>query len=64
MILADIATGHTALADWLFLVAAVLFVLDGLIKVTGTPDRARGSLLAAGAALVRSEEHTSELQSL
>jgi hypothetical protein len=47
-----IASGHTTLADWLFLVAAVLFVLAGLISTTGTPDRSRGALVPAGLALV------------
>jgi hypothetical protein len=52
MILADISSGHTDIADWLFLVAAILFVLEGLIQITATPDRARGSLISAGLALV------------
>ena len=52
MLFADIASGYTDAADWLFLIAAILFVLYGLILATGTPDKTKGSLLPAGLALV------------
>lgn len=50
--IADIATGHGALADWLFLAAAIVFVLAGLIAATQNPDKSHGSLVPAGLALV------------
>lgn len=52
MIAAGITSGHVLLADWLLLIAAVCFVLVGLMGVTKTPDKTNGSLLAAGLALV------------
>jgi hypothetical protein len=34
--IADIANGHTTLADWLFLIAAILFALGAVVSyVTG-----------------------------
>ena len=50
--LADITHGHTLLSDWLFLLAAVLFVLSGMIGATATEDKTHGSLIAAGFALL------------
>jgi hypothetical protein len=47
-----IFSGHALLADWLFLIAALLFVLAGLIAATQNPDKSRGSLIPAGLALV------------
>jgi hypothetical protein len=44
--------GNPELSDWLLLVAAVVFVLAGLITSTGTPDKSKGSLIPAGLALV------------
>jgi hypothetical protein len=52
MTFADIATGHTDIADWLYLIAAILFVLAGLIKMTQRPDPSAGALIPAGLALV------------
>lgn len=50
--LADITSGHADLADWLFLAAAILFVLAGLITTTQRPDPTYGALAPAGLALV------------
>ncbi len=52
MLFADIATGHTALADWLLLAAGIVFVLAGLIAATQNPDKSHGALVPAGLALV------------
>ena len=52
VIAAGITSGHELLADWLLLVAAVLFVLAGLIASSERPDRSRGALVPAGLALV------------
>jgi hypothetical protein len=53
-----IASGHVLLADWLFLIAAVLFVIEAVAIVlagrtppTG-PAIGRGILVAVGLALI------------
>lgn len=52
MIAADstLLDAHTLLADWLLLIAAVLFVVHALILCAARPDPARGSLLPFGLA--------------
>lgn len=48
-----IVSGHPGLADWLFLIAALVFVLAGLVLSDGRRDpRAAGELTTAGLALV------------
>jgi hypothetical protein len=48
--LADIATGHSAAADVLFLIAAVLFVIEGLLLVSSRDVVSRGVMPALGLA--------------
>jgi uncharacterized PurR-regulated membrane protein YhhQ (DUF165 family) len=48
--IADIATGHHALADVLYLIAFVLFVLEAVAIVVQRPAVGRGILIAAGLA--------------
>ena len=52
--LSDIAHGHTNLADWLFLAAAVVLVVAALIATTSAarPDRTAAALIPAGLALL------------
>lgn len=51
--LADaIADGHVYAADWLFLIAAVIFGLAAIIAGARLPDRTRGTLIPAGLCLV------------
>jgi hypothetical protein len=50
--LAAIATGHTDLADILFLIAAIIFALAGMITTTQRPDPSNGALIPAGLALL------------
>jgi hypothetical protein len=48
-VLADaIAQGHTYLADWLFLIGAILFGLCALFAAIKKPDPTNGALLPAG----------------
>lgn len=49
---AALLTGHTALADWLLLIAVVLFALDALVRLAHRPDATGGALIPAGLALV------------
>jgi hypothetical protein len=51
-VIADIATGHHELADILFLVAFILFVLEAVVIVIARPAIGRGILIAAGLACV------------
>lgn len=51
-LLADIATGNTTLADWMFLFAAVVFVVEAVVIVVASPAISRGILPAVGLALV------------
>lgn len=51
-LIADIATGHHALADWLFLAAVVVFVLEVVVLVVNRPAITRGVLPAVGLALI------------
>lgn len=51
-LIADIATGHHALADWLFLLAAIVFVIEAIVIVVASPAISRGILPAVGLALV------------
>jgi hypothetical protein len=51
-VIADIISGHDLLAEWLFLIAAILFVLAGVLAWTGRPDPTRGALVPVGLALV------------
>jgi len=44
-------SGHVTLADWLWLIAAIVFVIHAVILWTARPDPARGALLPAGLAL-------------
>lgn len=45
-----LVTDHAELADWLWLVAAVLFGVAGLLIFTQRPDPSKGSLVAFGLA--------------
>ena len=49
---ATIASGHVDLADWLYLIAAVVFVVDAVLKLVGRPDPTRGALIPVGLALL------------
>lgn len=48
----DITHGHILLADWLFLLAAVLFVIEAAAIIWSRPAIGRGILVAAGLALI------------
>jgi hypothetical protein len=50
--IAALYSGHDDLSDWLLLIAAILFVLAGMIVTTQTPDRSKGALIPAGLALM------------
>ena len=51
--LADaIAQGHTYLADWLFLIAAVVFAVAAIFAAIQKPDPTHGALLPTGLVLV------------
>lgn len=52
MTIADIAAGHTAIAEWLELLSAILFVLGGMVTTTERPDPSKGALIPAGLALL------------
>ena len=52
MIADQLLSGHTTLADWLFLLAAVLFVIHAVLAWTKRPDPTTGALLPTGLALV------------
>ena len=47
-----IASGHVLLADWLFLAAVVIFVLEVVVLVVNRPAITRGVLPALGLAAV------------
>ena len=47
-----IASGHVLLADWLFLLAAVLFVVEAVAIAVARPAIGRGILVAAGLAAI------------
>lgn len=55
-----LATGNAGWADWLFLIAAVVFFAAGILALMGAPpvpegtrtDLSRGSFVAFGLALV------------
>jgi hypothetical protein len=47
-----IASGHVLLSDWMFLIAAILFVIEAVAIVVNRPAIGRGVLVAAGLALV------------
>ncbi len=48
----DIAHGHILLADWAFLIAALVFVFEVIVLVVNRPAITRGVLPAVGLALV------------
>lgn len=50
--IAAIATGHVDLADFLFLFAAILFLVLTLIVAFGRCDPTKGTLLPVGLALL------------
>jgi hypothetical protein len=45
-------SGHTDLADWLFLIGAICAGLASLLMLTARPDPSRGALFPAALALV------------
>jgi hypothetical protein len=47
-----LSTGHVDLADWLFLIAAILFVLAGVLAAIQKPDPTHGALVPFGLALI------------
>jgi hypothetical protein len=51
-VIAAISSGHADLADVLFLVAFILFVIVFVLKLLGTPIPPRVDLIAAGLACV------------
>ena len=52
MLADDLTHGHVLLADWLFLIAAILFVIVAVLLFAKPPDRTRGVLLPIGLALL------------
>lgn len=50
--IAALYSGHDDLSDLLLLIAAIVFVLAGMIATTMNPDRSRGALIPAGLALM------------
>lgn len=51
--LADaLISGHVTLADWLFLLAAVAFVIAAVLAWSRRPDPTTGALVPIGLALV------------
>jgi hypothetical protein len=50
--IATLSTGHVDLADWLFLIAAILFVLAGVLAAIQKPDPTHGALVPFGLALI------------
>lgn len=53
-VIADIgiASGHVLLADWLFLLAVIVFVLEVVVLVVNRSAITRGVLPAVGLALI------------
>jgi hypothetical protein len=52
MIAAGIASGHVLLADWLFLIAAILLLAAALIAALQRPDPSHGALAPTGLTLI------------
>jgi hypothetical protein len=52
MIADELLSGHVLLADWLFLLAAIVFVIEAVAIVTARPAVSRGILLAVGLELL------------
>lgn len=52
MIADALVTGHVLLADWLFLIAAIVFVVEVLAIVTARPAVSRGIMSGVGLALL------------
>jgi hypothetical protein len=52
MIADALMSGHVTLADWLFLLAAVVFVIAAVLAWTKRPDPTTGALVPIGLALV------------
>jgi hypothetical protein len=52
MIADALLSGHVLLADWLFLLAAIVFVVEVVAIVTARPAVSRGILAGVGLALV------------
>ena len=50
--LASILSGHVDLADWLWLIAAVLFAVAGVLAAIQKPDPTHGALVPFGLSLV------------
>lgn len=50
--LAEMASGHVDLSDFLFLLAAILFLVLTLIVAFGRGDPTKGTLLPIGLALL------------
>jgi len=51
MISDALISGHVALADWLWLVAAIVFVIAAVLAWTKRPDPTTGALVPIGLAL-------------
>lgn len=52
MIADALVTGHVLLADWLFLIAAIVFVVEVVAIVTARPAVSRGIMSGVGLALL------------
>jgi hypothetical protein len=52
MIADALLTGHVLLADWLFLLAAIVFIVEVVAIVTARPAISRGILSGVGLALL------------
>jgi len=51
MISDALISGHITLADWLLLIAVIVFVIHAVLAWTKRPDPTSGALLPAGLAL-------------
>jgi hypothetical protein len=51
-VLADISSGHADGAEWLFLIAAILFLIAGVLALFQRPDPTNGGLVPFGLMLV------------
>jgi hypothetical protein len=52
-VIADaLVTGHVLLADWLFVLAAIVFVVEVVAIVTARPAVSRGIMSGVGLALL------------
>ena len=51
MLALGITSGHVVAADWLFLIAAILFLVAGILAAIQRPDPTHGALVPFGLTL-------------